>query len=75
MPPERAAFRDAITIAMQDVVAGKKIYFHCKIGTNRTGTLAYFLEGLLGVSQEEKLQDYELSYFYGLLNRHKWKNI
>ena len=60
---------------MQDVVAGKKIYFNCKIGTNRTDTLAYFLEGLLGVSQEEKLQDYELSYFYGLLNIHKWKNI
>ena len=69
---EKAAFRNAITVAMQDVVDNKNIYFHCKIGTDRTGTLAYFLEGLLGVPQEEKLQDYELSYFYGLLNRHRF---
>ena len=66
---DRQDFRDAITMAMQDVVAGKSIYFHCAIGTDRTGTLAYFLEGLLGVGQEDKLEDYELSYFYGLLNR------
>ncbi|MBP5204155.1 InlB B-repeat-containing protein [bacterium] len=45
------------------------IYFHCTIGTDRTGTLAYFLEGLLGVSEEDRLRDYELSYYYGLTNR------
>jgi protein tyrosine/serine phosphatase len=56
---------------MQDVVDGNNIYFHCAIGTDRTGTMAYFLEGLLGVSLEDKLEDYELSYFYGLLNRNR----
>ena len=66
---DRQDFRDAITMAMQDVVNQKKVFFHCAIGTDRTGTLAYFLEGLLGVSQEDKLEDYELSYFTGLLNR------
>ena len=45
------------------------IFFHCTIGTDRTGTLAYFLEGLLGVSEEDRLRDYELTYFYGLTNR------
>ena len=69
---DKAAFREAITTAMQDVVDGHSIYFHCKIGTDRTGTLAYFLEGLLGVSEEDKLEDYDLSYFYGLLNRHRF---
>ena len=54
---------------MESVVAGDNIYFHCTIGTDRTGTLAYFLEGLLGVNEEERLEDYELSYFYGMLNR------
>ena len=57
---------------MDDVINGESIYFHCKIGTDRTGTLAYFLEGLLGVSEEDRLQDYELSYFYGVLNRHRF---
>ena len=57
---------------MQDIVAGENIYFHCRIGTDRTGTLAYILEGLLGVSDEEKLQDYELSFFYGLVNRTRY---
>ena len=67
-----ATLRQALTDTMQDVVSGKNIFFHCKIGTDRTGTMAYFLEGLLGVPMEEKLEDYELSYFYGLLNRHRF---
>ena len=45
------------------------IYFHCTIGTDRTGTIAYFLEGLLGVSEEDRLRDYEMTYFFGLTNR------
>ena len=64
--------RNALSQAMDDVINGENIFFHCKIGTDRTGTFAYFLEGLLGVSEEDRLQDYELSYFYGLLNRHRF---
>ena len=73
-PDNYPAFRNLITEVMQDIVASDdtNIYFHCKIGTDRTGTLAYFLEGLLGVPEEERLEDYELSYFYGLLNRHRF---
>ena len=65
-------FRQAVEDTMLDVIANENIYFHCKIGTDRTGTMAYFLEGLLGVSEEDRVQDYELSYFYGLLNRHRF---
>ena len=65
-------FRQALKDTMLDVIADENIYFHCKIGTDRTGTMAYFLEGLLGVSEEDRVQDYELSYFYGLLNRHRF---
>lgn len=57
---------------MQDVIDGNNIYFHCRIGTDRTGTLAYILEGLLGVEKEQMLEDYELSYFFGLVNRHRF---
>ena len=64
--------RNTVIEVMNDIIDGKNIYFHCRIGTDRTGTLAYILEGLLGVSQEEMLEDYELSYFYGLNNRHRF---
>ena len=65
-------FRQALTDTMQEVIDGENIYFHCAIGTDRTGTMAYFLEGLLGASEEDRVEDYELSYFTGLLNRHRF---
>lgn len=71
-PTYATQFKQALTATMNDVINGENIYFHCAIGTDRTGTMAYFLEGLLGVSEEDRQQDYELSYFYGLLNRHRF---
>ena len=40
------------------------VFFHCAVGTDRTGTVAYLIEGILGVPLGERLDDYELSYFY-----------
>ena len=59
---------------MLEVVAGKNLYFHCRIGTDRTGTVAYVLEGLLGVPEEDRVEDYELSFFYGLVRVHRYHN-
>lgn len=39
------------------------IYYHCRIGRDRTGNVGLLLEGLLGASQNEIMKDYELSYF------------
>lgn len=39
------------------------IYFHCQIGRDRTGTLAFILNGLLGVDYGDLCMDYELSCF------------
>ena len=61
--------KNALRKTMEAVVNGDNVFFHCTIGTDRTGTLAYFLEGLLGVSEEDRLRDYELTYFFGLTNR------
>ncbi|MCQ3035233.1 MAG: tyrosine-protein phosphatase [Bacilli bacterium] len=36
-------------------------YFHCTYGMDRTGTLAYILLGLLGVSEADIYLDYELT--------------
>lgn len=64
--------RAAVKYAMEEVVAGEKLYFHCRIGTDRTGTVAYVLEGLLGVPEEDRIRDYELSFFYGLIRIHRY---
>lgn len=39
------------------------IYFHCWGGADRTGTIAYLLNGLCGVSEAELVQDYELTSY------------
>lgn len=39
------------------------IYFHCTGGCDRTGRIAYLLNGLLGVSKEDLIRDWELSSF------------
>ncbi len=42
------------------------IYFHCSLGRDRTGTLAFLLLALCGVSEEEIKVDYEISAFSDL---------
>ena len=67
--------RDAAIDVMKKIVAGDDdyaIYFHCRIGADRTGTLAYILEGLLGVPTEYRHQDYELTTFFGLRERTRY---
>ncbi len=39
------------------------IYFHCSLGRDRTGTLAFLLEALCGVSKDDIYMDYEVSFF------------
>lgn len=39
------------------------IYFHCNAGADRTGTLAFLIEGLLGVTYEDTIRDFELTSF------------
>ncbi|MBQ6552958.1 MAG: tyrosine-protein phosphatase [Clostridia bacterium] len=37
-------------------------YFHCTYGRDRTGTLAMFLLGICGVSLDDILKDYEMTF-------------
>ncbi len=39
------------------------VYYHCRIGTDRTGLLTYLLLGFLGVEKETLLRDYLFSNF------------
>ena len=43
----------------------KVIYFHCHGGSDRTGTLAFLIEALMGVSESDLSKDYELTYYSG----------
>ena len=50
---------------MESIVnKNESILFHCAVGTDRTGTVAYLVEGILGVSNNQRFDDFELSYFY-----------
>ena len=42
---------------------GRAIYFHCAGGADRTGSLAFLIEALLGVSESDLSKDYELTTF------------
>ncbi|MBR5419038.1 InlB B-repeat-containing protein [Candidatus Saccharibacteria bacterium] len=64
--------RKAVTDIMNDIIAGKNIYFHCSAGADRAGTTAYLLEGLLGVDDETRYQDYELTSLSGRADRTRY---
>ncbi len=52
--------------AMFEALAKKEnypFYFHCSAGADRTGTLAFLLYGLLGVSYDDIRPEYELTTF------------
>lgn len=42
------------------------VYLHCTYGVDRTGTICFLLEALLGVPEETLLFDYGLTYLYFL---------
>ena len=58
-PEQSALFRDTIRIFADK--ENYPIYFHCQGGVDRTGEIAYLINGLLGVEEEQLLEDYELS--------------
>ena len=39
------------------------VYYHCSAGADRTGTISYLINGLLGVDYEDLTRDYELTSF------------
>ena len=60
-PDYYQAFRDILS-QLRD---GHASYVHCWMGADRTGTLIYLLEALLGVPEEDLCKDYEITTFCG----------
>ena len=47
------------------------VVFHCAAGADRTGTFAYLLNGLLGVSYDDLIKDFEITSFY---RERRWRS-
>ena len=57
---------------IMDILADENnypVYYHCRIGTDRTGITGMMINGLLGVEFEECLQDYLFSNFAPIDNQ------
>ncbi len=50
------------------------LYFHCNAGADRTGTIAFLVGGLLGVSEADLTKDFELTSFGGQGKRLRGKD-
>ena len=48
----------------------KPVYFHCFGGADRTGTIGFLLNGLLGVSYTDLVIDFELTSYSSIDNEH-----
>ena len=48
------------------------VYYHCNAGADRTGSITYIINGLLGVSYEDLVKDFELTSFSSQGNR--WRS-
>ena len=60
---KKEQYRNCFEKVVAGLRQGKKILFHCNKGADRTGTFAFLLEGLLGVSESDLAKDYELTNF------------
>ena len=57
----------AMQWTIDELRKGNPVFFHCIYGADRTGTLAFLTEALLGVDENQLAIDYELTSFsYGL---------
>lgn len=56
-------YQQAIRTIIQYLGQGKNVYFHCAGGADRTGTLAFLIEALIGVTESDMSKDYELTTF------------
>ena len=54
--------------------ANYPIYFHCIGGADRTGSLAFILEAVLGVPEKEIELDYERTFYPYQRNGKFWKS-
>lgn len=60
-PEGKAAFAETFPVLLDE--SSYPLVFHCISGADRTGTLAFIVEALCGVSDADRLLDWELTVF------------
>lgn len=68
-------FRRDFEYILGQLSQARPVYIHCIWGCDRTGTLAFMLEGLLGMSVSDLCKDFELSTFSGYGTIRKKDNL
>jgi protein tyrosine/serine phosphatase len=56
-------YKNVFNLILDNLRKGKAVYFHCIWGADRTGALAFLLEGLMGLTPDQMYKDYELTSF------------
>ena len=56
-----ANYRSDFNFILENLRANNPVYFHCIWGADRTGTLAFLLEGMLGLSESDLYKEYEIT--------------
>ncbi|MCR5819897.1 MAG: tyrosine-protein phosphatase [Bacteroidaceae bacterium] len=60
---DTACWRTSFKFVIDNLRAGKSVLFHCIWGADRTGCMAFLIEGLLGLPIDQLYKDYELTTF------------
>ena len=63
--------KNCFELILDNLRQGKKVLFHCNVGADRTGTLAFLLESLLGVCESDLAKDYEMTSFFQKYTRRR----
>lgn len=66
IPEKPTLFATCLRSILTHLNNGRNIYIHCVNGRDRTGVIAFLIEGLLGASEDALSKDYELTTMYEL---------
>ena len=56
-------YRRAFAFTLDNLRDDRAVYFHCRIGADRTGMYAMLIEGLCGMTYDQLAKDYELTSY------------
>lgn len=62
-------YKNLLSVIIDRLEHNNVLYLHCNAGCDRTGTLFFLIEALLGMSESDLAKEYELSSFYSQRTR------